>query len=118
MFAYLRAYGKHHFDVARRLVAGEGKYLVIGFASGGIPAAPMNHALVKNYSIVGVHMGGYRGRNDEPFDRCFAELYGWLEAGKIHPLIDTVVGFDGLADSMIDLYERRTRGRVMFDPRL
>ena len=63
-------------------------------------------------------MGGYRGRNDEPFDRCFAELYGWLEAGKIHPLIDTVVGFAGLANAMIDLYERRTRGRVMFDPRL
>ncbi len=110
--------GGEYFDVARRLVAWEGKYLVIGFASGGIPAAPMNHALVKNYSIVGVHMGGYRGRNDEPFDRCFAELYGWLEAGKIHPLIDTVVGFAGLANAMIDLYERRTRGRVMFDPRL
>ena len=110
--------GGEYFDVARRLVAWEGKYLVIGFASGGIPSAPMNHALVKNYSIIGVHMGGYRGRDDKPFDHCYAELYEWLEAGKIHPLIDTTVGFDGLADAMVDLYERKTRGRVMFDPRL
>ena len=110
--------GGKYFDVARRLVAWEGRLLVIGFASGDIPTAPMNHALVKNYSIVGVHMGGYRGREDLPFERCYAELFELMKAEKINPLIDDMVGFRELPDAMKALYDRKTKGRVMFDPRL
>ncbi len=109
--------GGDYFDVARRLVAWEGKYLVIGFAAGRIPAAPMNHALVKNYSLVGVHMGGYRGRNDEPFQRCYQELYQMLLDNRLNPLIDDVIGFDALPDGLLKLANRQTIGRGIFDPR-
>jgi NADPH2:quinone reductase len=109
--------GGRFFDLARRLVAWEGRLLVIGFASGDIPQAPANHVLVKNYAIVGVHMGGYRYRNTEPFRRCYAELYGLLLAGRISPTIDSVVGFDDLPGSLKRLAERKTVGRVIFDPR-
>ena len=108
--------GGDYFNVARRLVAWEGRYLVIGFAAGDIPSAPMNHALVKNYSIVGVHMGGYRGRDETYFERCYGELFSLLSAGEIHPLVDDVVGFDGLGGAFLNLYERKTRGRILFDP--
>ena len=110
--------GGDYFDVARRLVAWEGRYLVIGFAAGDIPRAPMNHALVKNYSIVGVHMGGYRGRDEKSFERCYEELFALLKADRIHPLIDRTVGFESLGNAMLDLYERQTVGRVLFDPRI
>lgn len=110
--------GGEYFDVARRLVAWEGRLLVIGFASGDIPTAPMNHTLVKNYSIVGVHMGGYRGRNERPFETCYEELFQLLREGKINPLIDDTVGFEGLPQAMKDLSDRLTKGRVLFDPRL
>jgi NADPH2:quinone reductase len=110
--------GGDYFNVARRLVAWEGRYLVIGFAAGDIPSAPMNHALVKNYSIVGVHMGGYRGRDETYFERCYGELFSLLSAGEIHPLVDDVVGFDGLGGAFLNLYERKTRGRILFDPSL
>lgn len=108
--------GGELFDTARRLVAWEGRLLVIGFASGVIPSAPMNHALVKNYDIVGVHMGGYRQRNTEPFNRCYEELYGLLAAGKINPLVDSVIGFDALPGELKRLADRGTVGRVVFDP--
>ena len=39
--------GGDFFDIARRLVAWEGRLLVVGFASGDIPSAPANHLLVK-----------------------------------------------------------------------
>ena len=109
--------GGDYFDVARRLVAWEGKYLMIGFASGRIPAAPMNHALVKNYSLVGVHMGGYRGRDDRPFQRCYQELYQMLLDNQLNPLVDEVIGFDSLPGGLQKLANRQTMGRLMFDPR-
>ena len=108
--------GGDYFDVARRVVAWEGRLLVVGFASGRIPEAPMNHVLVKNYSLVGVHMGGYHDADPTPFRRCYRELYELLEAGRIDPLISRRVGFDALPAAMLDLAERRTTGRVLFDP--
>jgi NADPH2:quinone reductase len=110
--------GGEYFDVARRLVAWEGRLLVIGFASDTIPTAPMNHALVKNYSIVGVHMGGYRQKDPTPFARCFEELYELLRTKKIKPWVDGIVGLDGLPDAMTRLQNRETKGRLMFDPRI
>jgi len=47
------------FDQAVRRIAWEGRYLVIGFASGRIPALPANIALLKNASIVGTFWGAY-----------------------------------------------------------
>jgi NADPH2:quinone reductase len=109
--------GGDYFDVARRLVAWEGRLLVVGFAAGRIPQAPMNHALVKNYSIVGVHMGGYRSIDPAPFKQCYDELYAQLLAGKIDPLVSETLGMNDLPRGLKDLFDRKTTGRVVFDPR-
>ncbi len=108
--------GGKYFDVARRLVAWEGRLLVIGFASGDIPSAPLNHMLVKNYSVVGVHMGGYWGRDPAPFRECYAQLTELLEQGAISPLIDSVVEFDELPAALSRLNSRQTVGRVVMTP--
>jgi hypothetical protein len=42
-----------------RSIAWRGRYLVIGFAGGGIPALPLNLALLKGASIVGVFWGDF-----------------------------------------------------------
>lgn len=108
--------GGSYFDIARRLVAWEGRLLVVGFASGTIPSAPANHVLVKNYSVVGVHMGGYRQKDPRPFERCYRELHQQLLDNVIDPLISEVIGFDGLPDALSRLANRATTGRVVFDP--
>ncbi|MEM7218497.1 MAG: NADPH:quinone oxidoreductase family protein [Pseudomonadota bacterium] len=108
--------GGDFFNVARRLVAWEGRLLVIGFASGDIPQAPMNHTLVKNYDIVGVHMGGYRGRNNEPLERCYAQLFEWMAADRFEPLVSSKIGFAELPNGLLALSQRGTTGRVLFHP--
>ena len=108
--------GGGYFAVARRLVAWEGRYLVIGFASGSIPMAPTNHALVKNYSVVGVNMGGYRERRPTLVRRCYEDLHRQLADGAIKPLVSDVVGFAGLPDALQRLASRQTMGRVVFEP--
>jgi NADPH2:quinone reductase len=108
--------GGEYFDIARRLVAWEGRLLVVGFASGTIPSAPANHALVKNYSVVGVHMGGYRGRDQAALDRCYAEVYQMLVDGRIDPLISECLPLGRLPEGLRELAERRTTGRLVVDP--
>jgi len=108
--------GGTHFDTARRLLAWEGRLLVIGFAGGSIPNAPANHLLVKNYSVIGVHMGGYRARQPERVRECYADLHGRLAAGQIKPLVSEVIDFDGLPDALERLANRGTVGRVVLAP--
>ncbi len=108
--------GGEFFDVARRLLAWEGRLLVVGFASGTIPSAPANHILVKNYSVVGVHMGAYRTHAPEVLNQCYSELYDLLRQGLIEPVITEKVGFDTLGDALRRLANRQTSGRVVFLP--
>jgi NADPH2:quinone reductase len=109
--------GGEYFDQARRLVAWEGRLLVVGFASGTIPSAPANHALVKNYSVVGVHMGGYRGRMSEVLDTCYDEVYSMLADGTIDPLISKRVAFHDLPTALKSLADRTSTGRLVVDPK-
>ena len=108
--------GGEYFDIARRLVAWEGRLLVVGFASGDIPVAPANHVLVKNYSVVGVHMGGYKGRMDEVLDACYDELWELVGSGALDPLVSKELTLDNLMEGLVDLSTRKTTGRVMLRP--
>jgi NADPH2:quinone reductase len=47
------------FDDAIRVLAIDGKLLVIGFAAGGIPSVAVNRLLLRNVSVVGVAWGEY-----------------------------------------------------------
>lgn len=108
--------GGEYFDVARRLVAWEGRLLVVGFASGTIPSAPVNHVLVKNYSVVGVHMGGYRSQQPEVLDQCYHEVYQMLADGEIDPLISQRIAMPDLPAGLKSLADRTTTGRLVIDP--
>ena len=110
--------GGDYFDVARRLVAWEGRLLVVGFASGDIPSAPANHILVKNYSVVGVHMGGYKGRMDEVLDECYSQLWEMVSNGTLDPLVSRELRLEELMSGLVDLSGRKTTGRVMLRPDL
>jgi NADPH2:quinone reductase len=70
-----------------RCVAFEGRIVVVGFAGGTIPAPHLNHALVKNYSILGLHWGLYRQMNPALIDECHERLTELADSGVIKPLI-------------------------------
>lgn len=108
--------GGDTFDRSRRCVAWEGRILVIGFAGGRPADAPTNHVLVKNYSVVGVHWGGYRTRDPELVQRCHAELVALWEAGHIHPLVSAERPLEEAADALAALTGRTTTGKVVLRP--
>jgi NADPH2:quinone reductase len=108
--------GGEVFDRSRKCVAWEGRILIIGFASGTIPSAPMNHALVKNYSIIGVHWGGYGQRQPGIIQEAQNALADLHAEGAITPVVDGVVDLEGVVDGLDRLANRATTGRVVLQP--
>jgi NADPH:quinone reductase len=82
--------GGEAFDALSRAMAWNGRLLVIGFASGTIPKLPVNLALVKGYSLVGVFWGDFTRREPEVYADNMKELIGWRLAGKVKPVIEGV----------------------------
>jgi NADPH:quinone reductase len=105
--------GGDGFDAARRVVAWEGRLLVIGFAGGRIAEAPTNHALVKNYGVIGVHWSAYQQRAPELVAAWQREIEALWDRRVIDPLVGAEYAFDDLPDALAALEARRTTGRVV-----
>lgn len=105
--------GGDMFDMAVRRVAWEGRYLVIGFASGRIPELPANIPLLKNASIVGVFWGAYLMNAPSVIMNSFQQLLAWYAAGKLNPHIHKTFPIDDAQSAILELAERRAMGKVV-----
>jgi NADPH2:quinone reductase len=108
--------GGDTYTRSTKCVAFEGRILIIGFASGTIPAPGLNHALIKNYSIVGLHWGLYQDRHPQSILDAHTELVRLAESGAIRPLISETLPLDGLADGVQRVGDGKTVGRVVYTP--
>jgi len=106
--------GGEAFRRSTKCIAFEGRILVVGFASGDIPSAALNHALVKNYSILGLHWGLYQQRDPRAVRACHAELTMLAAAGVIRPLISERLRLADVPDGLARLAEGATTGRIVF----
>jgi NADPH:quinone reductase len=104
--------GGDTFHQVRRCMGWDGRLLVIGFVA-GIPDAPMNHVLLKNYSIVGVHWGASVARRPESAREQLGSVLELAAAGRIDPPLYPPYPFDDAARALQDLAERRTWGKVV-----
>ena len=100
-----------------RSIAWRGRYLVIGFAQGGIPALPLNLALLKGASIVGVFWGDFVRREPNANAAALGELARWYGEGKIKPVIDQSLPMSELPAAYARMGSRKVRGKlVMTNP--
>src|SRR5581483_9331548 len=104
------------FDASRKVVAFEGRILVIGFVSGRMADAPTNHALVKNYSVVGVHWGFYRKMAPHMFPIWQRELERLWSERRIDPLVGAEMPLDDAVDALRLLGSRGSVGKVVLVP--
>jgi NADPH2:quinone reductase len=108
--------GGDAYDRSAKCVAFEGRILVIGFASGRVPAPALNHALVKNYSIVGLHWGLYARKEPTALRDCHDQLVKLAASGAIKPLVSERLGLADVVDGLQRLADGETIGRVTFRP--
>ena len=100
-----------------RSIAWRGRYLVIGFAQGPIPSLPLNLALLKGASIVGVFWGDFARREPKANARALTELAGWYAQGKVKPVIDRRLPMPELQKAYELMGTRKVRGKlVMTNP--
>jgi NADPH2:quinone reductase len=100
-------------EQAMRSVAWHGRYLVIGFASGEIPRLPLNLALLKEASIIGVWYGTWAEKKPDELATNTRELAGMIAGGTIRPHCGAVFSLDDFADAFRQIAERRALGKVV-----
>ena len=96
-----------------RSIAWRGRYLVIGFAGGPIPALPLNLALLKGASIVGVFWGDYTRREPAANAAAMRELGQWYLQGKVKPVLDRVMDMADLPAAYARMGSRQVRGKLV-----
>lgn len=108
--------GGSAFDDAIRVLATEGRLLVVGFASGGgIPTVKVNRLLLRNVSVVGVGLGEFINRTPGAQAEIGAGLGKLVEAGLRppppvrYPLSDGRAALESLASGGV-------RGKVVLEP--
>lgn len=103
-------------EPALRGMAWRGRYLVVGFASGEIPALPFNLLLLKGTSLVGVFWGEWLKREPQAWAAGLKELMGWLRGGQLRPLVSHRYALAETPQALRDLAERRVVGKVVIEP--
>lgn len=106
--------GGETYQRSTKCIAFEGRIIVVGFAGGEIQKAALNHALVKNYAILGLHWGLYNTIAPAAVRRCHDELTALADAGTIHPLVSERLALDAVADGVQRLADGATVGRVAY----
>ena len=100
-------------EPAFRSIAWRGRYLVVGFASGPIPALPLNLTLLKGASLVGVFWGDFARREPKANAAMMDELAQWYAQGKVKPVIDSTMPMAELKAAYAHMGSRGVKGKLV-----
>lgn len=108
--------GGPYSEPALRATAWDGRFLVVGFAAGDIPKVPLNLALLRGCSIVGVFWGSFVYREPARHRANVEEMVGWWREGRLRPHTSSAFPLDRAGDALRELAERRAMGKVVVVP--
>ena len=107
------AVGGPYSEPAFRSIAWRGRHLVIGFAAGEIPKLPLNLALLKGASVVGVFWGDFTRREPQAFAKSATQLARWYKEGKLKPHVSATFPLAQAAEAMNLLASRKAKGKIV-----
>ncbi len=105
--------GSAFSEQAFRGIARGGRHLVVGFATGNVPAIPWNLPLLKSASIVGVFWGGFFRNESEKNAENIKLLLQWLAEGKIISTVDKVFLLEEAKEALLFIEKRKVKGKVL-----
>ncbi len=105
------------FEEAFRSIAWNGRMLVIGFASGEIPALPANLPLLKGAALIGVFWGAFAQRQPQDNVANFQQLFAWYDEGKLKPLVSQTFPLEKAGEAIDTLAKRKAVGKVVVTTR-
>ena len=108
--------GGDYSEPAFRSIAWRGRHLVVGFANGEIPRLPLNLALLKGASIVGVFWGDHMKREPALAAEGFAQMFGWIAEGRLRPHVTRRYTLEQTPQALDDMASRRVTGKIVIEP--
>ena len=109
--------GGDAFDQSIRCIAWNGRILVVGFASGRIPQLPVNLALLKSCSVVGVFTGAWVDKFPEEHQTLSRQIMEWVAQGHLKPCVSRVMPLEQARQAMNAIAERTAIGRIVLKVR-
>lgn len=104
--------GGDAFTDSLRVLATQGRLLVVGFAAGqGIPEVKVNRLLLNNVDVRGVGWGAYAMLRPGYMQQQWSELLPMMESGVVRPPIGATYDLDRFGEALVDMAERRTLGK-------
>ncbi|WP_420148481.1 NADPH:quinone oxidoreductase family protein [Spirosoma sp.] len=105
--------GDQWAESAIRSLAWRGRYLVVGFAGGEIPKIPLNLALLKGASWIGVFWGMFAQKEPSLNQLNMQDIATWVMQGKIAPYISKRYSLAEAPQALTDMMERRIIGKAV-----
>jgi NADPH2:quinone reductase len=105
--------GGSYTEPAFRSLAWRGRLLVVGFAAGEIPKLPLNLALLKGASVVGVFWGDFARREPRQFADSVRQLGAWYAEGKLRPHVSQTLPLERAADALKLMAARQVKGKIV-----
>jgi NADPH:quinone reductase len=101
---------------SRRMLAFEGRLVVLGFAGGDMPGIRPNHLLVRNLDAIGVAWPAYKHHRPDLVAEAQRGIDALLSSGAATPVIAGVRPMAEAADALADLEGGRTVGKWVLVP--
>jgi NADPH2:quinone reductase len=104
--------GGELFTDSLRVLATQGRLLVVGFAAGqGIPEVKVNRLLLNNIDVRGVGWGAYAMLRPGYMQQQWQALLPMMESGVIRPPIGATYDLEDFGQALVDMDQRRTLGK-------
>ena len=108
--------GGNYFSNALKCIKWGGKFLIIGFAGGSIPSLPINIALIKGISVLGIRAGEYFRRFPEKKESAISNLFKIAKSGLINPKIHKILNLKQASEGLKMIENREVIGRLILKP--
>ena len=102
-------------EPAFRSLAPGGRFLVVGFASGTIPSIPLNLALLKQSSIVGVDWGGAMRSDPSLTPTLQKTLLEWIDSGRLNPAKVSTRPLSEIREALSDQISGKVIGKLVLE---
>ena len=105
--------GGDYAEPALRSLGPDGRFLVVGFATGEIPKVPLNLALLKRCAIIGVNWGGFVAANPNEMRPVLTTLLQWIAEGRLHPAAGETMPLQKAGSAMMKMLNRQAIGKMV-----
>jgi len=105
--------GGERFGQSIRVLASEGRIVVVGFTEGSIPEIAVNRLLYRNVSVVGAAWGHFAFTRPDYLREVGDDLDRMVSEGHVKPIVGRTYAFDEVPQALRDLDERRALGKLV-----